>query len=91
MTDRDFVQVDPDVKMYLKRFATGVTVILWLVLSSMLLWPIASVIAAYGDQDITDTSILTIATILAGIASYVVCRLVFPIEYGTDAKKQPEE
>lgn len=90
MTDKDFVQIDPDVKMYLKRIATGVTVILWLVLTSVLLWPIASVIAAYGDQDILAQNVLIIASVLAGIASYVVCRLVFPIEYGTDPKKQPE-
>lgn len=67
----------------LANISRGVAIILWVVLTQALVWPIASVYSSYQDAPLLSTNVLFVSSIIAMVVSFGVTRFVFPINYET--------
>ena len=81
MSQQGFGKLNPDAMDYLKRIATGIALILWLLLTGILFWPVAVATGSCGAMEIPASFVIISSVVLAGMAAYLVCRLVFPVEY----------
>lgn len=67
----------------LRSIAMGVAIILWMVLTSALTWPIASAISGYSGDGIFVTGTIVPAVIIAAVVAFAITRFVFPVSYET--------
>ena len=85
------IKLDPDTMTYLQRIADGVMMILWILVSAIVFWPLSRAAASYTDTEQATTLSNIVALAIAILAGYFFTRLVFPIEYSSTQNKVPVE
>lgn len=65
----------------LNRISTAVGIILWAVLTELIVWPVAAVIAGIRDLPLLSFEVMTWAAAIAAVLAFLACRMVFPATY----------
>lgn len=65
----------------LESISRGVAIILWVVLTQALVWPIAAIYGGYQDEPMLSSSVMLVSSIISMVVSFGVTRWVFPLRY----------
>lgn len=78
---KEKLTVDASTSTMLANIHRGVAIILWVVLTHALVWPIGSAISGARDEALLSYGVMTWAVPISMVVSFVVTRFVFPLSY----------
>ena len=79
--------IDNSAGTMLANIHLGVAIILWVVLTQALVWPIGSAISGANDEPLLSYGVMTWAIPISMVVAFVLTRFVFPISYGSGSDK----
>lgn len=63
----------------LREIRTGVCIVLWVVLTQALVWPIGAIISGSLDEPLLSYRVMSWAAVVSVIVSFAIARFTFPI------------
>lgn len=69
-TDKEQIQI-------LRELRTGVMIILWVVLTQVLVWPIGAIVSMMRDKPLLSYDVMTWAAVISAIVAFVCAKVLF--------------